>query len=50
MTKIIDTDYYSLEKISSMKEALENYRKNLKNIFFTIIYTIIHIIVKILRS
>ena len=41
MTKIIDTDYYSLEKISSMKEALENYRKNLKNILFTIIYTII---------
>lgn len=41
ITKIIDTDYYSLKKITNMKEALENYRKNLRNIFSTMINTII---------
>lgn len=39
--RIIDTDYYQLRKPTNKKEALENYRENLKKIFNAVTYSVI---------
>lgn len=39
--KIIDTDYYQIKTIQNKKQALLNYRENLKKIFHAVIYSVI---------
>ena len=39
--KIIDTDYYQIRKIQNQKQALANYKENLRKIFSAVICSII---------
>lgn len=39
--RIIDTDYYQMRKIQNQKQALANYKDNLKKIFSAVVYSII---------